>query len=113
MLRVSAGRTDDRRWLDLSTDELVAALADELAETGLLTRDDASHLRFEAQVVPWHRSLPQYLPGHLERIAAVDAALAAETPALAVAGAALRGLGLPACIRSAAAAVERVAGVPL
>ena len=101
VLRVSAGRTDDRRWLDLSEDELVVALASELAETGMVSASDAAQGRFEARITPWLRSLPQYRPGHLQRVAAVDACLASEAPGLAATGAAFRGVGLPACIRGA------------
>ena len=107
VLRVSAGRTDDRRWLDLSEEELVAALASELADTGMVPPADAARGCFEARVTPWHRSLPQYRPGHLERAASVDACLADGTPGLVTAGAAFRGVGLPACIRGA----EEAAGV--
>lgn len=109
VLRVSAGRTDDRRWLDLSEDELVGALASELAETGMVSPSDAAQGRFEARIALWPRSLPQYRPGHLQRIASVDAALATETPGLAAIGAAFRGVGLPACIRGAAEAATAVA----
>ncbi len=109
VLRVSAGRTDDRRWLDLSADELTDALARELADTGMISPTDASRGRFEARITPWLRSLPQYRPGHHERIAAVEACLAENTPGLAAAGAALRGVGLPACVRGARTAAERVA----
>lgn len=108
VLRVSAGRTDDRRWLDLAPDELVSTLAAELAATGLISPTDASQRRFGAQVTPWRRSLPQYRPGHLERIARAHDCLAAQTPGLAVAGAALVGVGLPACIRSGGAAAASV-----
>ena len=110
VLRVSAGRTDDRRWLDLGSDELVSALAGELAETGVVGRDGAARGCVEARVRSWPRSLPQYRPGHLGRVAAVDACLAGDTPGLVAAGAALRGLGLPACIRSAQTAAAAVAG---
>ena len=109
VVRVSAGRTDDRRWLDLDSAELVSALAADLAETGLVSAEDAAGGRFEARVTPWPRSLPQYRPGHLKRVAAVEACLAAETPGLAAAGAAFRGVGLPACIRGAQTAAAAVA----
>ena len=109
VLRVSAGRTDDRRWQDLSTDELVAVLASELAETGMISPSGAAQGRFEARVTPWPRSLPQYRPGHLQRMAAVDASLAGDTPGLAATGAAFRGVGLPACIRGAQEAATAVA----
>ena len=113
VLRVSAGRTDDRRWLDLDSDELVSALARELATTGMISHADAARGCFEARLTPWPRSLPQYRPGHLERVAMVDAGLASETPGLVAAGAAFRGLGLPACIRSAQNAAATVARAPL
>jgi len=108
VLRVSAGRTDDRRWLDLSEEELVAVLASELAATGMVSPADAARGRFEARVTPWLGSLPQYRPGHLERAAVVDACLADGTPGLVAAGAAFRGVGLPACIRGAQEAVGAV-----
>lgn len=110
VLRVSAGRTDDRRWLDLDSAELVVALAAELAETGLISPEDAARGCFQARVTPWPRSLPQYRPGHLDRAAAVDACLAEAAPGLVAAGAAFRGLGLPACVRNAQTAAERVTG---
>ena len=113
VLRVSAGRTDDQRWLGLDSAELVSVLARELAETGVVWSKDAAPGRLEARVTPWRRSLPQYRPGHLERIAAVDACLASETPGLVAAGAAFRGLGLPACVRSAQTAAVTVAGAVL
>ena len=109
VLRVSAGRTDDGRWLDLDSAELVSVLAGELADTGVVGSKDAARNCFEARVTPWRRSLPQYRPGHLERVATVDACLASETPGLVAAGAAFRGLGLPACVRSAQTAAATVA----
>ena len=111
VLRVSTGRSDDRRWMDLDSDDLVAALTGELAETGVLSRDAVARDCWEARLRPWRQSLPQYRPGHLHRVAAVEACLAGETPGLAAAGAALRGVGLPACIRSgqrAAATMTRL-----
>jgi oxygen-dependent protoporphyrinogen oxidase len=44
-------------------------------------------------------SMPQYEVGHLERVAAIEARLAA-LPGLAVAGAAYRGVGIADCVRS-------------
>ncbi len=109
ILRVSAGRTDDRRWMDLDSAELTATLASELAVTGLVSAQDAARGRFEARVTPWMRSLPQYRPGHLERAAAVDACLVSETPGMTAVGAAFRGVGLPACVRGARTAAAAVA----
>lgn len=62
----------------------------------------------EVRVTPWLDSFPQYRPGHLTRVDALDDVLASEMPGVVVAGAALRGLGVPACIRQARTAVARV-----
>ena len=93
ILRVSAGRVDDRRWLDLDESALVETLRQELTLT--------IGLQGEAivRVIPWRQSLPQYLPGHLERCDQIDTCLQHDTPGVTVAGASLRGLGLPACVR--------------
>lgn len=61
-----------------------------------------------AVVQRWGGGLPQYGVGHGERMAALERAVA-ELPGLAVAGATLRGVGVPACIGSGRAAAERIA----
>jgi len=93
VLRVSAGRVNDRRWLHLDESALVDTLAQELALTIGLQGESA------VRVTPWRRSLPQYLPGHLQRCDQIDASLARDTPGVTVTGASMRGLGLPACVR--------------
>ena len=60
------------------------------------------------RVSEWPSSFPQYRLGHLARVEAIDAGLRATMPTVAVAGAALRGLGVPACIRQGRAAAQRV-----
>ncbi len=55
-----------------------------------------------------HRSaIPQYVVGHADRVAAIDAA-AARVPGLCVAGNALRGVGVNDCTREAEAVAARV-----
>ena len=58
-------------------------------------------------VTRWDRAFPQYEVGHLIRVARIEEDLA-RRPGLAVAGAALRGVGIPACIGSGRAAARRV-----
>lgn len=93
ILRVSAGRSDDHRHLDLDDDDLLAALLDDLGRilgvTGAPT---------EVRVTRWLQGLPQYAPGHLDRMAELQTALAHRP--IALAGAFLGGVGVPACIRS-------------
>ena len=62
----------------------------------------------EVRVSRWPASLPQYRPGHLERVAAIDDHLARDAPGVVVAGAALRGLGVPACIRQGQSAARQL-----
>ena len=48
-------------------------------------------------VTRWGGALPQYTVGHLDRVARIQASLAAQ-PGLAACGAAYAGVGIPACI---------------
>ncbi len=108
ILRASAGRYGDERIADLDDDALVAAV---LADLGTTMSLDATPTA--VRVKRWDGAFPQYLPGHLARVAEVEAALAADTPGILVAGAAQRGVGIPACInqgrQAAAATLDRLA----
>ncbi len=94
ILRVSLGRWGDEHAVDEDDEAIVgAALAD--LDTQLGIHDAPTEVR----VTRWPRSFPQYAPGHLARIAAIERSLAMEAHGLMVAGASCRGLGVPACIR--------------
>ncbi len=101
IVRCSAGRAGAAGDLARSDVELAGVLCAELGEaTGMRRRP------LETSVVRWGGGLPQYAPGHQERVAAVRAAL---PPGLALAGAAWDGVGIPACLRSGTAAAAAVA----
>jgi oxygen-dependent protoporphyrinogen oxidase len=102
-LRVSAGRVDDPRAMAMDDDEVVDRLRLELAAAVGVDADPV-----DVVVSRWPDGFPQYAPGHLDRIASVTAELARSAPGLALAGAGLGGVGLPACIGSGAAAAARV-----
>ncbi|MFG2297646.1 protoporphyrinogen oxidase [Streptomyces sp. NPDC048603] len=105
LLRASVGRHGDEKDLDREDPELVgAALADLGDAVGLTARPVA------ATVTRWDGGLPQYPVGHLDRVARIRTAVAA-VPGLAVCGALYDGVGIPACIASARAAVEALAAV--
>lgn len=93
ILRVSAGRFGDDRHLDLDDTALTASVLADLDRVLGVGGDPT-----EVRVSRWPRSFPQYAPGHLDRTAAVGAALA--DTSVRVAGMALRGVGIPACVRS-------------
>ena len=107
LLRVSAGRADDHRAGAMDDDELEARLRLELRDAmGIVATQSA------VRITRWPDAFPQYAPGHLGRIAAAEATLSARHPGLVLAGAALRGVGIPACIGSGRAAARAVvAGV--
>ena len=99
VLRVSAGRAGDGQALALADDVLVARLHAELAAAlGISSEPVARH------VTRWTDAFPQYAPGHAELVGAVEQGLPA---GLGVAGAAYRGVGVPACIGSGRAAARR------
>jgi oxygen-dependent protoporphyrinogen oxidase len=106
-IRASAGRVDDRRAEGLDDYELINRIHTELAEAmGLQARP------LEGQVHRWPDAFPQFAPGHLDRISEAERRLAADSPGLVLAGAALRGVGIATCIsgaRSAAATARTIA----
>ncbi|MBF6175129.1 protoporphyrinogen oxidase [Nocardia blacklockiae] len=102
LVRASFGRFGDDSLLSWSDDDLIAAAAQDLSTvTGLALSP------LTARVQRWSGGLPQYAPGHTDRIAALEAAVA-DLPGLALAGAYLHGVGVPACAASGTAAAERV-----
>jgi oxygen-dependent protoporphyrinogen oxidase len=101
-VRCSVGRIGEEALLQRSDDELAGLAAAELAAaTGVRGRPAAS------RVTRWGGALPQYTVGHLDRVAAIRAAVTAQ-PGLAVCGAAYDGVGVPACIATARSAVRQV-----
>lgn len=95
ILRVSMGRRTDTRWRDMTTDERLATVI-----VDLQTIFGCEIHPLDATIVEWIDSLPQYDVDHGKRIDAVESALASAAPGVHLAGAALRGLGLPACVQS-------------
>lgn len=102
LIRVSVGRFGDERHAELDDEELVTAASAELASVLDLRSDPA-----EAVVTRWDRAFPQYEVGHLLKVAQIETATAS-LDGIAVAGAALRGVGIPACIGSGRNAARQV-----
>lgn len=93
VVRASVGRRGDRRHGDLDDDALTRAVCAELRDLARIDVDPEA-----TAVTRWDRALPQYELGHRARVRRIDEAVGA-APAFAVAGAAYRGLGIPACVR--------------
>jgi oxygen-dependent protoporphyrinogen oxidase len=102
LLRVYAGRFGGRDVTERRDRELLDLAREEVALLGISTRP------ILMRVHRWPRGMPQYVLGHPERLERIDALLA-ESPGLALAGAAYRGVGVPDCIKSGEDAAESVA----
>ncbi|MEU5307556.1 protoporphyrinogen oxidase [Streptomyces sp. NPDC021562] len=104
VLRTSVGRYGETAVLDRDDADLAAVSRHDLREaTGL----DATPLK--SRVTRWTGGLPQYPVGHHARVARIREHVA-RLPALAVCGAQYDGVGIPACVASAYAAVDQLAG---
>ncbi|GGW65310.1 protoporphyrinogen oxidase [Streptomyces caelestis] len=104
VLRTSVGRYGETEILQRDDDELVAVSRHDLkAATGL----DATPVA--TRVTRWDDGLPQYPVGHHARVARIREHVA-KLPGLAVCGAPYDGVGIPACIASAYAAVDQIQG---
>jgi oxygen-dependent protoporphyrinogen oxidase len=104
LVRASMGRHGEAQVLQRDDAELVDAVRADLAALTGITAAPVGTV-----VARWGGGLPQYAPGHLDAIAALEREVAGAA-GLAVAGATLHGVGLPACIGAADAAARRIAG---
>ncbi|MEU4445835.1 protoporphyrinogen oxidase [Actinosynnema sp. NPDC050801] len=103
LVRGSVGRHGEAHLLQRDDDELVAAVRHDLRRLTGVTAEP-----IDTAVTRWGGGLPQYGVGHLDVVRGIEDAVA-EAPGLAVAGATLHGVGIPACIATADAAAARVA----
>ena len=104
LVRASIGRYGEEHLLQRPDDELVATVHRELS-TALGTALPAP---VETYVQRWGGALPQYTPGHPDRVAAARATLRAEHPTLTLAGAGYDGVGIPICVRSGETAADEI-----
>jgi oxygen-dependent protoporphyrinogen oxidase len=113
-----------RKWAHLGDHLLIRGSVGHVGETSTLQRDDADLISavradlaeltgvreapIDAVVQRWGGGMPQYGVGHFDLVDTVERAVG-QLPGLAVAGAYLRGIGLPGCIASADAAATALA----
>jgi oxygen-dependent protoporphyrinogen oxidase len=103
LVRASIGRYGEEAVLQRSDEELARVALAELGERLGKPLPEPVAWRVDR----WGGSLPQYGPGHGERVAAARTALA-DHKGLAVAGAAFDGVGIAACVASGRAAADRI-----
>lgn len=104
VLRTSVGRYGETAILERDDAHLV-----EVSRTDLREATGLSAVPLETRVTRWDDGLPQYPVGHHARVARLREHLG-KLPGLAVCGAAYDGVGIPACVASAAAAVDQIHG---
>ncbi|NEC91237.1 protoporphyrinogen oxidase [Streptomyces sp. SID12501] len=100
VLRTSVGRYAETEILQRPDADLVEVSRHDLKEATGLTAAPV-----ETRVTRWDDGLPQYPVGHHARVDRIREHIA-KLPGLAVCGAAYDGVGIPACIASAYAAVD-------
>lgn len=103
LIRLSTGRFGDDRHLQLSDEELTAAV---LAELGGVVKVSADPVA--VRVTRWTKAFPQYTPGHRARVAEARAGATAVDPRLHLIGAPYDGIGLPACINAGRSLAARL-----
>ncbi len=102
VVRCSIGRYGEESQLQHDDAELVA-----MAEADLRAATRLRGTVVDALVTRWGGSLPQYAVGHLDRVRRIREQLST-LATVEVCGAALDGVGIPACVASGEAAASRV-----
>ena len=102
-VRASLGHAADVESLQRDDADLVRLASDDLAFVARLGRATPVATR----VSRWGGGLPRYAVGHVDRVARITDAVDA-VPGLAICGAELDGVGIPACIARAERAATRV-----
>ncbi len=102
LVRAFVGRAGREEAVELSDDDLLLLVRRELDEILGIKAEP-----LDARIYRWRRALPQYVLGHLERLAEIDERMAS-MPSVQLAGAAYRGVGIPDCIQSGRSAAVKV-----
>ncbi len=102
LLRGSVGRFGETEDLRLDDEELLRRVRADLAELTGITAEPV-----DSAVLRWGGGLPQYGVGHLDLVADVEREVAG-VPGLAIAGAALHGVGVPACVATGEVAATSI-----
>ena len=102
LARCFLGGMEDAGVLEESDEAVLAAVRDELREIAGVTAQP----RFW-RIARWPRSMAQYAVGHPQRVAELEARVAA-IPGLYLAGNAYQGIGVPDCIRMGKAAAAAI-----
>ncbi|NHM31737.1 protoporphyrinogen oxidase [Neobacillus terrae] len=103
LLRCYVGRAGEETIVDLSDDQIVKIVLDDLNKTMDITMEPEFFV-----VSRWKNAMPQYTVGHKQRIGEIKEHMLTELPGVFLAGASYEGIGLPDCIDQGEAAAVKV-----
>lgn len=103
LLRLTSGRFGDTRAIELGDAALTTKLLTDLSGVFNLSERPVAK-----RIHRWIDALPQYEPGHHERVALIRSAVTSTKPSVQLVGAAFDGIGIPACIQSGRDAAARI-----
>ncbi|WP_203246930.1 protoporphyrinogen oxidase [Sporosarcina beigongshangi] len=104
LLRCYVGRGGAEEWVQLSDEQLITAVLQELKEIMGIEAQPIFH-----EVTRLERSMPQYPVKHVEELRKVRADLAIHSPGVYLCGAGYEGVGIPDCIQQGKVAAEQLA----
>jgi protoporphyrinogen/coproporphyrinogen III oxidase len=103
LLRCYVGRAGDETIVDLSDDQIIKIVLDDLKKTMDITLNPDF-----AIISRWKNSMPQYTVGHKQRLETILRHISEELPGVFLAGASYGGVGVPDCIDQGEKAVQDV-----
>lgn len=103
LLRCYVGRAGDETVVDLSDDQIVKIVLDDLKKTMDITMEPDF-----AVISRWNNSMPQYTVGHKQRLQTIKDQMTDELPGVFLAGASFEGIGVPDCIDQGEVAVNNI-----
>ena len=100
LIRVFFGGSRNPQMIDKSDDDLLSIARSELDALMGIRAEPVMHRLYR-----WYNATPQYDAGHLDRVAAIVAALPA---GIHVSGSPYRGIGLPDCVHQAQGTADQI-----
>jgi len=101
LLRCYVGKAGDETIVDLSDDQIVKIVLEDLKKTMDITMNPDFFI-----VSRWKNSMPQYTVGHKQRLKKILEHMKTELPGVFLAGSSYGGVGMPDCIDQGEAAVQ-------
>ncbi|MBB3111163.1 oxygen-dependent protoporphyrinogen oxidase [Paenibacillus phyllosphaerae] len=105
LLRAYIGHSDDQKHVDEDDATLIDVAYRELSSILSIQRKPLF-----CEISRHYGSMPQYLPGHLDRITKLEEQVGTMYPGIIMAGKSFRGVGIPDCIRQGRDAAKKLIG---